>query len=352
MILFFNVFITDTHAKGVAAYQNRENAKSFDKLDIYKYSLASLANVYPWKKVIISTKLDENYSHRRDELNNFIQQEFGKYDLLIRDYRNETQLEWQKDYELLDDNLIWYSGNHDHVYIDNDYQYLYESVDLIKDLPGLFSMQFSHWPEFVFEPYDGFKQKQFSVFAMQIIGKYHHSLQIISKDLYKYYWFEQELPKDQIWGRTDNFFSDVFHEEILTFVPVRELCRHFDGYQHCPRQFQNNLIPVLEIPDGFFDSNIKINIGPDYKEGYTNCNPYNNKLKIFSDEGADNWYSQDFIPKFWLPRISSIENNFPEDITNKSLNLEYIQRLLHFLYFLPQDEFTNYIKTSYLKDCK
>ena len=90
MILLFNVFITDTHAKGVGAYQNREMAKSFDKLDVYKYSLASLANVYPWKKVIINTKLDENYSGRREELNNFIREEFGKYDLLIRDYRNET----------------------------------------------------------------------------------------------------------------------------------------------------------------------------------------------------------------------------------------------------------------------
>ena len=351
MILFFNVFITDVHAKGVAAYQNREMAKSFDKLDIYKYSLASLANVYPWKKVIINTKLDENYSHRRDELNNFIKEEFGHYDLYIRDYRNETQEEWQKESENLNDNLIWYSGNHDHVYIDNDYEYLHESIELIKDLPGLFSMQFSHWPEFIFEPYAYARPSQFSTFSMQIIGKYHHSLQIISKELYNYYWFEHDLPKDQIWGRTDNFFSDIFSEEILSFIPLRELCRHFDGYQHCPRQYQNDLVPVLEIPNGFFEKNIKINIGLQYKEGFTNCNPYNKNLQIFSKEGSDLWYSKDFIPKFWLSRISELHNEFSSEANNKFSNIEYVKRQLCLLKYLPEDDFTNSIKRMYLKDC-
>ncbi len=52
MILFQNVYITDTHAKGVAAFQDRQMAKDFDKLDIYKYCLASISKIYPWKKVI------------------------------------------------------------------------------------------------------------------------------------------------------------------------------------------------------------------------------------------------------------------------------------------------------------
>jgi len=350
MILLFNVFITDTHAKGVGAYQNREMAKSFDKLDIYKYSLASLANVYPWKKVIINTKLDEKYSERREELNNFIREEFGKYDLLIRDYRNETQEQWQKESEILDDKLIWYSGNHDHVYIDNDYQYLFECTESIKNLDGLFSMQFSHWPEFIFEPYFYFRPKQFSVFAMQVLGVYHHSLQIISKELYEYYWFSKELPKDQVWGRTDNFFSDAFKDEILTFVPTRELCRHFDGYQHCPRQYQNDLVPVLEIPDGFFEKNIKINVGLQYKEGYTNCNPYNKNLKIFSTEGTDFWYSKDFIPKFWLSRVSELKNEFSSETNNRLSNREFAKRQLHLLKFLPEDGFTDEIKRMYLRD--
>ena len=45
MILFQNVYITDTHAKGVAAFQDRQMAKTFDKLDIYKYCLASISKI-------------------------------------------------------------------------------------------------------------------------------------------------------------------------------------------------------------------------------------------------------------------------------------------------------------------
>jgi hypothetical protein len=71
MILLFNVFITDTHAKGVGAYQNREMAKSFDKLDVYKYSLASLANVYPWKNVYLCKGLLNPTIHYQSCLSKF-----------------------------------------------------------------------------------------------------------------------------------------------------------------------------------------------------------------------------------------------------------------------------------------
>jgi len=346
MILFFNVFITDTHAKGVAAYQNREMAKNYDKLDIYKYSLASLSNIYPWKKVIISTKLDENYNCRREELNNFIKQEFGKYDLIIRDYRNETQEDWQKDVELLDDNLIWFSGNHDHVFIDNDYKYFSRFVNDFNNKTGLFALQYSHWPEFLYDPFFFGKKAEFDGRYIKMFGQYHHSLQIISKDLYKYYWFNFDLPKDQVWGRTDNFISDIFKDEIEIYVSLKEFCRHFDGYQHCALPYTNNIVPVLEIPDGFFQNNIRINYSQQYKQDYTNINPRAYSLKIYDKNGFDFWYSKKFIPPFWNGRIKEFINDF-EDKDESTNNDMFLLKQLQLINPIPSFELKQKIIEAY-----
>lgn len=345
MILFLNVFITDTHAKGVAAYQNRELAKSFDKLDIYKYCLSSVAKIYPWKKVIINTKLDENYKHRQEELNNWISQEFDGNDLVVRDFRNETQEQWQADYDLLDDNLIWFSGNHDHAYIDNDYQYFRDFINSFSTKSGKFALQFSHWPEFIYEPFVFGKPAEIKSKYLRMVGRYHHSLQIISKELYKYYWFNFELPKDQVWGRTDNFFSDIFDEDVEIFVPMKELCRHFDGYQHCARPYPNYMVPVLEIPDGFFDNNIKINYSASYKDGYTNVNPKAPSLRIFDPNGTDFWYSKKFIPPFWSSKISEFIHDFSEN--ENTLDDLYLMKQLQLINPIPHYDFKKSILETY-----
>jgi hypothetical protein len=347
MILFQNVYITDTHAKGVAAFQDRQMAKSFDKLDIYKYCLASISKIYPWKKVIINTKLDENYKHRQEELNVWIQQEFGEYDLVIRNDRNETQEQWQQDYESLDDNLIWFSGNHDHAFIDNDYSYFKNFVNSFSDKTGKFALQFSHWPELIYEPFYFGKEAEFKDKYVRMAGRYHHSLQVISKELYKYYWFDHELPKDQVWGRTDNFFSDIFDEDVEIFVALKEFCRHFDGYQHSALTYPNNVVPVLEIPDGFFENDIKINYNSAYKDGYTNINPKASSLKIYDKEGFDFWYSKKFIPPFWKSRISEFINDHNEN--EYSLDDFFLLKQLQLLNPLPNFELKKNILDAYMK---
>jgi hypothetical protein len=345
MILFLNVFITDTHAKGEGSYQNREMAKIFDKLDIYKYCLSSIAKIYPWKKVIINTKLDENYKHRQEELNNWISQEFNGNDLTVRDFRNETQEQWQSDYDLLDDDLIWFSGNHDHIYIDNDYQYFRDFVNSFSSKNGKFALQFSHWPELIYEPFVFGTAAEITSKYLRMVNRCHHSLHIISKELYKYYWFNVDLPKDQKWGRTDNFFSDIFEESIEIFVPMKELCRHFDGYQHCARPYPNYMVPVLEIPDGFFENNIKINYSASYKDGYTNVNPKALSLKIFDQNGTDFWYSKKFIPPFWLSKVSEFIHDFNED--ENTLNDLYLTKQLQIINPIPHYDLKKSILETY-----
>ena len=89
MILFLNVFIT----KNFATAYDRGNWQVQDRLDVFKYSLASMA-VIPWTEVIIYCQLDECYKDRRQELNDYIAKLFSKVN--NHEYRLSKQSHWQK----------------------------------------------------------------------------------------------------------------------------------------------------------------------------------------------------------------------------------------------------------------
>ena len=79
MILFCNTFITEAIPPGGKGFVFRENLKTFSNFDIFKYSLASLAVAYPWKKVILKIELDPIYKPRQQELEDFSQITGGNY---------------------------------------------------------------------------------------------------------------------------------------------------------------------------------------------------------------------------------------------------------------------------------
>jgi len=146
MILFCNTFITETKPVIGKGFVFRENLKSFSNFDIFKYSLASLAVAYPWSKVILKISLDDIYKSRQQELEDFIKSEFKDFNLILDWQRNEHQNDWKQSYELLDDNLIWFYCNHDHIFFDSKNDYLKNITNQIKN-KKLCSLQFSHWPE-------------------------------------------------------------------------------------------------------------------------------------------------------------------------------------------------------------
>ena len=80
---------------------------------------------------------------------------------------------------------------------------------------------------------------------------------IINKGLLKYWWFENDYG-DAILRRTDDPVNDVVSPEIKTIIPYREQVRHFDGYGHVG--INPNECPPLFIPNGFFESKIKISL--------------------------------------------------------------------------------------------
>jgi hypothetical protein len=333
MILFINVYITEESLTPNS--QNRQNAKYSDKLDVFKYSLASLSNFYPWKKVIIYYKLDQHYIDRDQELVDFINEEFGEFDLSVRNSRNELQSQWQETYDLFDDNLIFYSCNHDHVMTESDPSYFFNLTEEFKDSEEHIAILYSHWQETISHPWQNVYH--YPTYNVNITDSHLSydvfdiaSVYIITKKLYHHWWFTYNLP-NIVFTRPDNFYNPIWHygqfSNVKFIVPYREPGRHFDGYQHCGWKFTNNVCPVLEIPDGFFKNDIKINYSTKYIDGMTNIDPTNNELKIFSDQGTDYNYHKDFIPLFWKKRIKSFNDDFDLASDEENRNI-YVNRVV------------------------
>jgi hypothetical protein len=344
MILFCNTFITETPINPAWGYQKntpRINLKSFSNFDIFKYSLASLAVAYDWSKVILKISLDDIYKHRQLELEQFIRNEFNKFDLILEWKRNEHQNDWKKDYELLDNNLIWYYCNHDHIFLDSSTKYLSLLVDNIKD-EKLCSVGFSHWPECIRTI------KGHNIFPLSSKYKIHNnylsvnstnfdSIQIITKELYYKWWFEGEfnhikLPRPDFFGIGLAEIKPVPLHKTIT--PLKELCRHFDGYQHVTPIIDNNQCPAIDIPFGFFENDIKIRYGyDDYKEGWVNINPKNEYYKAYNGVGTDYKFTLKDLPLVWKNKISTIDSN--SNIDEEEMIQYRLKSILEMIYTSP-----------------
>src|SRR5687768_16754782 len=125
MILFFNTYLTPTTLKHT---YNRGLLHTDNKVDIFKYSLESIAPIYNWSQVIIQFELAPEFQDRYEELTKFITDLFpNQKNLSIRPgIRNTHQKHWKKTVEELEQNkdkLIFFSCNHDHIFTDSQTEY-------------------------------------------------------------------------------------------------------------------------------------------------------------------------------------------------------------------------------------
>lgn len=323
MILLCNTFITESKPPIGKGFVFRENLRNYSNFDIFKYSLASLASAYEWKKVILYISLDDMYKHRQQELAQFIYSEFEDYEIILRWNRNEYQQDWKDTYEILDDNLIWFYCNHDHIFIDSDRKYLNTLVNEMEK-EELCSLAFSHWPECIRSAKQGGPSKPFDASTYKLHDNYlsyenesFDSIQIITKELYRRWWFEGEfnhikLPRPDYFGIGLAEIKPVPIHKVI--VPYKELCRHFDGYQHCNPPITNEQCPAIEIPDGFFEGKIKISYGNGRgSKGWTSFNPLSKNYKATDSNGTDYKWTLEDIPLFWIPRI---------EVTHKASDLD------------------------------
>ena len=312
MIVIFNVKISNlrffTH--------QRPNLKSFCRTEIFKYSVAShSAFASLVTKYIFFVELDADLINKRDEVEKFISETIDSSKLHLVWKRNNTVADWISCAFLwndIKDDVIWFAGNDDHIFFDYNLDVIKSSVEILNEDKNYFSaVYFSHWPEAIrmAHRYNAslHQSKDFVVFDWMN----HDSIRMMTKKLFNHYWFELPLDLDcPNFYRTDELnFTDLGRFPIKTYVPTRELCRHFDGYSHVGGLF--DYFPPLEIPQEFFSSSMTIKYG--YEEidnQVTNMNPRALHLKCTNPHtGHDIWTTKDRIPLFWKNRIKNFDQN-------------------------------------------
>lgn len=374
MVLLFNVFVTNKSATGgqwerLGVTYDRGNLDTPNKLDILKYSLASYAVAYPWKRVILNLELDPDYISldRQQELKEFATQIFKDSEVFYSDRRNVHQQDWIKTYELINDDVIFYQCNHDHIFIDNSTSYLEELVKLRKVYGENLTISTSHFPEAIrtakgcyIDLFKGeihppkftsdYKLNDNHIFRTTQV---FDSLIIITKEIYKNWFLEGDWSQIQcppelfrsgklelartegtgvigLAGIKELIKSPLIKQILIT--PYKEIFRHFDGYGH--QYITNNQCPAIDIPPGFFENDIKIRYGyNDYVQGWININPKNPNYYAYDKSGVDYKFTIEEIPLFWKDRISIIDSN--PNIDEEEMIQYRLKSILEMIYTHP-----------------
>jgi hypothetical protein len=330
MVLIFNVYLTDSSGNPYSGI-TRGILPSYNKLDITKYSLASLAVAYSWTKAIINVELDAKlYSEQdREELRAFVEKEFSGIELLYSNKRAVYQQEWKNLYKEINADLILLLCNHDHIFLDSSRECLENIVN--QEYDKYTTIVMSHWPENIRWAKSGYIElsevtprqlnKDYSIldYGLTYKGICIDSLNIITRDLY-YDWFftgewtEVPLPRvDGISGLYPSIIDIRKHLNIplpeqTVVIPFKEQMRHFDGYMH--QRIDNNVCPSLIIPEDFFKSNIKIRYGhEDRKEGWVNLNPKAENYRAADLNGVEDKITLEDLPLMWQNRVAEVDNS-------------------------------------------
>jgi hypothetical protein len=248
---------------------------------------------------------------------------------LFSSKRVKLQHEWKDLYEKINSDLILLVCNHDHIFIDSSRETLEE---VVKQEHGKYTtIVMSHWPENIRWAKSGYIELNESKpaklncnykvldYALSYEGLCIDSLNIVTKQLY-YDWFftgewgEIGLPRvDGITGQYPDLLTIRKHLGIplpqqTLIIPYKEQSRHFDGYLH--QRIDNNTCPSLTIPEGFFESNIKIRYGySDYVEGWVNINPKFDNYKAHSLDGIDYKITLEDLPLVWKNKVADLDIN-------------------------------------------
>lgn len=312
VILFLSVFIANNGSK----HHRGHYGTSYDRLNVFKYTLASYS-VIKWSHVIIYYDLDVSYESRREELKGWINSLF--INPIVYDYRLTHQSEWRKAMEEVfsfeDDDLVWFCCNDDHVFIDYDTDLLYRLEAKLSSMSTIYpyvACGFSHWPEYLaystkpsYSPasHQGIIEDT-EEYCIVRDWNYNDSILIVNKNWLKYLWCEVDYGDIRL-ARPD-WVAGVRLVPTTTILPYRELVRHYDVYTHVGIDL--NLCPPLQMPDGFFENDIKIlYCSQERKPGYVHINPQIENYYSHDLSGVDSRYCLEDLPLFWKNRISTIE---------------------------------------------
>ena len=251
MILLISSFITGK--RGINRYV---------RFDIFKYMISSYSDIQ-FSEIYIFVLLDSEFINRIEELEDHI---FKCFSRLPRDkihiVRNRyvNQCQWipvitEIKHKHGGNELVWFSQNDDHVFIDFNMDILNDGLKLLKDEPNpRKTLYLSHWPEIIKRSgkYETpTRIGNYVKFNMSLLD----SIQIFSMD-YLYYIFVEHIWKTshiRIDSVLNELVSRPTEEDTLNqiiYVPLRELVRHFDGYDHV--RMDSTSCPLLVLPKNVF----------------------------------------------------------------------------------------------------
>lgn len=319
MIVFYNVKITDVKMTWPYAGTVYDRAPWFpvsNRFDIFKYCLASRAVMAPLvDRFIFYIDLAE-FAPRQEELQAYMESIFPKDKLEIHWHRIERTRNWREvSSQFADNDLIWYEGNDDHIFIDSNLDVIKASIKTLNEDPDPHAvMYYSHWPEQMRMSLklngeltvDG----NFIKFQWDTVD----SLLMMKGSRFKHYWHATDCGEDNIYRSDSLGWQYGLKIPSTVYSPTRELIRHYDGYSHVGKLLAT-IAPPLYVPIGFFDNNMQVRVGyPNRKDGYQNLYSAAERLYSIDPHGHEaRWVVED-IPLFWRTHISELDVNIDQDI--------------------------------------
>lgn len=327
MILFFNVKIT---SQGLSYYHRNDWLPKYDRLDIFKYCLASYASMVPlFSKCIFYIQLEKEFQNRKYELEAWIKDLFPEDKLDLNWYRINYTHQWRdltKKYFSDPNQLIWYAGNDDHIFIDYNLEMVLAAMRILNQDPDPLSVvYYSHWPEQMRLSVHHNGQLTNDGNFIKFNWRTFDAIRILKAYRFQKYWFDNDFG-DQMVYRTDHLWHAGYQLTGPVYAPTREMVRHYDGYSHVGDMV--NFVPPLVIPPGFFERQIRILAGdfPRVDE-HVILNPNTANLYAADPQGADYRWSLADIPLFWRDRITTIgvDENYDYTLIDKSRDEAFLK---------------------------
>ena len=321
MIVFFNVKITDvkmTYPYAGTTYVRAPWFPVSNRFDIFKYCLASRSVMAPEvDKFVFYIDLAE-YSDRQQELEDYMYSIFPKDKLDLNWHRIDSTQKWR---DLCDerfndpDQLLWYEGNDDHIFIDSDLETVRTAKEtLIKDPDPLAVMYYSHWPEQMRMSLklngELTEDGNFIKFQWDTVD----SLLLMKAGRFRKYWFETDCGDDNTYRSDTLGWQYGYKIPGTVYTPTREIIRHYDGYSHVGEQL-GTIAPPLFVPPGFFEKDMKVRIGyPERKDDCTNFYSAAERLYSVDPSGPEHRWCIEDMPMFWNDHISDLDVNLDQNI--------------------------------------
>ena len=289
MIVFLNIGST-----------SQVRMKRFDAYDVFLYTLETYAKL-PFKEIILNIEMNETgpyseYYHKREELINFCSKIFSGKKWKIELKRIKTRDEHLEFIASLIEKYgpnepIFFQTNHNHPFIDFNTDIFSEGLELIQNDKTRFRvMGVSHFPECVRIVNDAPDRDKIGNFVVTSTYKTADSVAVFNLEFIYYYlsnitWDEDNFKKYNYrwWGNVHELDKLIPNGDMRLFVPLREQCRHFDGYTN-----HINLncldVPLLVLPKEY---NIFDNSEVAIKRKMLSC--FGNHITTYSAGNPENF---------------------------------------------------------------